>query len=63
MTKQEKIQTMLESLEDTIMQKMADASGVQKFQMVNMVKRCDELKKFYCQLRSDLIKSMAADLA
>ena len=63
MTKQEQMQVMLESLEDTIMQKMADASGVQKFQMVSMVKRCDELKEYYCQLRSDIIKSMAADLA
>ena len=53
-------QQALNQVEEAIIAKMASVAGVQPFQMVSMIKRCDELKAYYKQVRAQVITEMAA---
>ena len=60
MTNEQQIETMLHSIENALIEKMAEAANCQPFQMKSMISRCDELKQYFYQLRSETIKGMAA---
>ena len=59
MTNEQQIETMLHSIENALIAKMAEATGCQPFQMKSMISRCDELKQYFYQVRSQLIQEMA----
>ena len=60
MNNEQQIEVMLHSIENALIEKMAEAANCQPFQMKSMIARCDELKQYFYQLRSETIKGMAA---
>jgi len=54
-------QSALNTIEQAIIEKMAKEVGVQTFQMKSMIKRCEELKKYYIEVRERVIVKMAAN--
>ena len=63
MTSEQKTEIMLHSIENALIAKMAEATNCQPFQMKNMISRCDELKEYFYEMRSELIKGLADDMA
>ena len=59
MTNEQQIETMLHSIESALIVKMAEAAGCQPFQMKSMISRCEELKQYFYQMRSQIIHEMA----
>ena len=59
MDKEQQIQIMLHSIENALIEKMAQAAGCQPFQMKSMISRCDELKQYFYECRSKVIHEMA----
>ena len=53
------MQELLNTAEGAIIERMAKEANVQSFQMLNMIKRCPELKEFYQNLRAKTIEGMA----
>ena len=51
--------TALETIERTIINKMASVAGVAGFQMLSMINRNPELKAFYKKTRSEVVSEMA----
>jgi predicted peroxiredoxin len=52
-------QQILETIENALIDRMAKEVGVQAFQMKSMIMRCEELKQYYKQIRSNAIKDLA----
>ena len=52
-------QQILETIENALIDRMAKEGGVQAFQMKSMIMRCEELKQYYKQIRSNAIKDLA----
>ena len=50
---------ILETIENTLIERMAKEVGVQAFQMKSMISRCEELNAYYKQVRSQAIKDLA----
>lgn len=63
MTSNEQTQIILHSIENALIEKMAEATNCQPFQMKSMISRCDELKAYFYEMRSELIKGLANDQA
>lgn len=53
-------QELLHEIETAIISKMASETGMTFEGMLAEIKRIPELKKYYKQVRSDVIKGMAA---
>jgi hypothetical protein len=50
---------ILETIENALIDRIAKEVGVQAFQMKSMIMRCEELREYYKQIRSNAIKDLA----
>ena len=59
MTEAQQQEAILHSIEDALIAKMAEYYGATKVQMWSMIERSEEIRDFYTEMRSDLIKGLA----
>ena len=53
---------ILETIENALIEGMAEEIGVRPFQMKSMIMRCEELKEFFEKTRSEAIKNIAENI-